>query len=153
MQMFSPNLPSRKNINSGNCSSIADIPIHLTSPDKQIGPEAALESRRAKFIAVSRLTPDYLDTSGIVKTFEGELENADILSLVRQYNQGESNIFGWKAESPEDQIDMSTFKPRIHHNQFTQVLNSNLVHNQYETSLNDRLFYSPACVYDNQCLK
>ena len=153
MQTFDPNLSSRKKTNRGNCSSIADNPIHVTSPDKRIGPETAVESRRAKFIAVSRLTPDYLDTSGIVKTFEGELENADLLSLVRQYNQGESNIFGWKTESPEDQLDMTTFTPRIHDDQFTQVLNSNFAHHQYESTPNDCSFYSPACVYDNQCPK
>jgi hypothetical protein len=149
MQTFDPNLAFREETDRGDCSNIADNPIHPTLPDKRIGPETVIESWRAKYVAVSRLTPDYLDTSGIIKTFEGELDDTDLLSLVRQYNEGDGDLFGW-AELADDQISITYVRP-VHDNQFTQTLNSNLAHHQYEKMFNDRSFYSPACIYDGQC--
>ena len=60
-------------------------------------PETVVERRRAKYVAVSRLTDDYLGTSGIIMAFEGELDGADLLSLVRQYNDGESDLLVGKS--------------------------------------------------------
>lgn len=149
MQPYDPNLPFREQPDRGDCSNIVDNPIHPTLPDKRIGPETVVERRRAKFVAVSRLTDDYLDTSGIIKTFEGELgEGADLLSLVRQYNE-DSDSFGW-SDASKDVIG-STLQPQIHDNQFAQVSEWDLEHHQYEKGFNDRSFYSPACVYDGQC--
>ncbi|KAL7543301.1 hypothetical protein ACHAXR_012700 [Thalassiosira sp. AJA248-18] len=151
MQTFDPNLPSREQPDRGDCSNIVDNPIHPTLPDKRIGPEIVMEHRRAKFVAVSRLTDDYLDTSGAVKTFEGELDGADLLSLVRQYNN-ESDAFGWKADSDSANNDIgAAYQPQIHDNTFTQAKGWKLEHNQYEKHFIDRSFYSPSCVYDGQC--
>mmetsp|Transcript_6677 Transcript_6677/g.15166 ORF Transcript_6677/g.15166 Transcript_6677/m.15166 type:complete len:1894 (+) Transcript_6677:1692-7373(+) len=150
MQPYDPNLPFREQPDRGDCSNIADNPIHPTLPDERIGPATVTERRRAKYVAVSRLTDDYLDTSGIIKTFEGELDGADLLSLVREYNNESSDLFGWKIESTNDEIG-TTMKPQVHDNQFAQSRNGDLEHHQYEKLFNDRSFYSPACVYDSQC--
>jgi len=48
----------------------------------------------AKYVAISRLTDDYLDTSGVVTIHEGELyEGADLLSLVKLFIRND-NPFG-----------------------------------------------------------
>lgn len=150
MQHFDPNLLFREKPDRGDCSNIVDNPIHPTLPDKRIGPEAVVERRRAKYVAVSRLTDDYLDTSGIVKTFEGELEGADLLSLVQQYKGGQSDAFGWRMGSSEDAIG-TTFQPQIQDETFSQEMSYTLEHHQYETQFNDRSFFSFACVYDGLC--
>ena len=62
-----------------------------------LGLETVVKRRRAKYVAVSRLTNDYLGTSGIIITLEGELDSADLLPLVRQYNDGESDLLVGKS--------------------------------------------------------
>jgi hypothetical protein len=152
MQRFDPNLPFREMPDRSDCSNIVDNPIHPTLPDKRIGPEEAVERRRAKFVAVSRLTDDYLDTSGIIKTIEGELEGADLLSLVREYNKENGDIFQWTTkETTADEIN-STFQPQIHDNHFAQSRNWDSEHHQYEKQFNDRSMYSPATAYDGKGL-
>lgn len=133
IQPFDPNLPSNHERNPpdrGDCSNIADNPIHPTLPDKRIGPETVVESRRAKYVAISRLTGDYLDTSGIVKTFEGELEDGmDLLALVREYNDEYGDLFHWKIDHGENGDTMmigTTFQPRIHDEQFSRSIVSSL---------------------------
>ena len=112
MQHYDPNLPFREEPNRGNCSNIVDNPIHPTLPDKRIGPQTVTERRRAKYIAISRLADDYLDTSGIVKVLEGELsDGADLSSLV-------GNPFGWHTDDID--IDSSTFQPQVHDDTFAQ---------------------------------
>lgn len=147
MQHYDPNLPFREKPNRGDCSNIVDNPIHPTLPDKRIGPQTKIESRRAKYIAISRLTDDYLDTSGNIKIIEGDLEGADLLSLVREYNKKSSDLFMWKTDTSGD--IGSTFQPQIHDDHFSQVKETLLEHHQYETLYNDRAFYSPASVYDD----
>jgi len=149
MQPFDPNLPNRDQPDRGECSNIVDNPIHPTLTDKRIGPGTVTERRRAKYVAVSRLTDDYLDTSGIIKTFEGELDGADLLSLVREYNNESSDLFGWKTMLPGG--IGTTFQPQIHDTQFAQSSTWEMEYHQYETVFNDRSFYSPACVYDGSC--
>ncbi|CAM9397482.1 unnamed protein product, partial [Sphacelaria rigidula] len=48
-----------------NCSNIADNPIHDTVADKLIGTQTVVETRLAKYVAVSLLTPDLLSTSAV----------------------------------------------------------------------------------------
>eukprot|EP00984_Skeletonema_dohrnii_P017050 scaffold7682_cov137-Skeletonema_dohrnii-CCMP3373.AAC.4 len=115
MQTFDPDLPNREKPNRRHCSNLVDNPIHETQPDKRIGDATVLEQRRAKYVAVSRLTDDYLDTSGILHTYEGEL-TGDLLSIVRQFRD-DSMPFGWS--SGED--ISSAFKPQQHDNQFSQT--------------------------------
>ena len=54
----------------------ADNAPHRTMPDRLTGPLHTVEARRAKYIAISSLTPDFLSTNGLVKELEGELDNA-----------------------------------------------------------------------------
>ena len=150
MQTFDPNLPSRDEPDRGDCSNIVDNPHHPTKPDERVGPETVVESRRTKYVAVSRLTDDYLDTSGITKIFEGELEGADLLSIVREYKRDNSDVFGWKPDSTDDSTG-TTFQPPTRDSKFSQQRNWELEHHQYEKLFNDRAFYSPACIYDGQC--
>jgi hypothetical protein len=156
MHHFDPNLPNRELPNRRNCSNIVDNPIHPTLPDKRMGPQDVVERRRAKYIAVSRLTDDYLDTSGIVTTMEGELEGTDLLSLVLEYDNEHSDIFKWLAKELIDDDDdsdgaiSSTFQPQLHDPLFAQSLNGDLEHHEYEMQYNDRSRYSPATVFDDK---
>ncbi|KAK1738925.1 glycosyl hydrolase (family 43) [Skeletonema marinoi] len=115
MQTFDPDLPDREKPDRRHCSNLVDNPIHETQPDKRIGDATVLEQRRAKYVAVSRLTDDYLDTSGILHTYEGEL-TGDLSSIVRQFRDN-SMPFGWS--SGED--ISSTFHPQRHDYQFSQT--------------------------------
>lgn len=63
--------------------------------------------RRAKYVAISRLTDDYLDTSGVLTSFEGELEGEEhLISLITQSGQ-----FQWGTG---DQLG-STYFPQVGH--------------------------------------
>lgn len=42
--------------------------------DLLIAPEVIVESRRAKFLAVSQLDENYTDTTGVLRVIEGETE-------------------------------------------------------------------------------
>jgi hypothetical protein len=73
--------------------NIADNPVHPTVPDRLIGPEQNVESRRAKYLAVSLLSHDYLDTTGVVRIMEGSLEEEkDLIAVINDYGR-----FGWEA--------------------------------------------------------
>jgi len=63
--------------------NIADNPPHPALPDKLIGPSYIAEWRRAKYVAVSKLTPDFLDTTGETRTYEGGLEKEQDLIFLR----------------------------------------------------------------------
>lgn len=143
--------------NRRNCSNIVDNPIHSTLPDRRMGLQDVVERRRAKYIAVSRLTDDYLDTSGIITTMEGELDGADLFSLILEYDSEHSNIFKWMTKVLIDDYDdddgddaaiCSTFQPQRHDPLFAQSLNGNLEYHEYEMQYNDRSRYSPATVFD-----
>jgi hypothetical protein len=70
-----------------NCSNIADNPVHETLQDKLIGVLRVINTRRAKFIALSGLTPDYLDTTGALSAYEGELESGNLISMIVEMGQ------------------------------------------------------------------
>ena len=57
----------RSPTNRSACSNIADNPVHETLPDKLIGTKTVVETRLAKYVAVSLLTRDLLDTSAVRK--------------------------------------------------------------------------------------
>jgi len=139
MQHYDPNLPFREEPNRGNCSNIVDNPIHPTLPDKRIGPQTVTERRRAKYIAISKLSNDYLDTSGIVKVFEGELDGADLSSLV-------GNPFGWHTN--DINIDSSTFQPQVHDDKFAQKKQWEGEHHHFKHHVNDKSFYSSSFIFD-----
>ena len=118
-----------------------------------------VERRRAKYVAVSRLTEDYLDTSGMVHILEGELEGAaSLLSLVRGYKEkSNGDSFGWTmtktmsvATAEEDSsIIGTTYQPPVRDEvHFAQTRDWEAQHRQYEKSFNDKSLYSTAHVYD-----
>jgi hypothetical protein len=118
--------------------------VHSTPPDKLIGTLRKVESRLARYVAVSRLTSDLLDTTGILHSFEGELEEGDPLGALSP-----GGLFG---ESPAGGILPlgSTFLPPKQAGFATAVDSGSRMH-QYEEHFNDRARYSLACVLDGSC--
>ena len=148
-----PNLPDRDVPDRGSCSNVADNPTHRTAPDKLIGQEQVVETRRAKFIAISRLTDDYLDTTGQMTSFEGELEDgADLVSLFQQTKKSNNGDipFAWSLPKATDGI-ASTFKPKVHSPHFTQADDFDTRYHQYIRNHNDRATYSTSCQFDGEC--
>jgi hypothetical protein len=146
MHHFDPSLPFREAPDRDDCSNIVDNPIHSTVPDKRIGHETVVQQRRAKYVAISKLTDDYLDTSGVVTTYEGGLEEgADLLSLVQQF-VNKDIPFEWAAK--EEQVG-TAYQPRVHDMHF--ISQPRDASHQYETQFNDHSLYSTSCVYDGQC--
>ena len=142
---YDPGLDEHTAADRHNCSDIADNPIHPTLPDQLHGKPQIVQKRRAKFIAVSQLTFDYLNTNGALSKFEGELENGADLSFIVNRAK-ESNSFRWK---PGKEID-STFTPQVHHPSFESLTTNNEFH-QYDSEYNDKFFYSLQCVVDGIC--
>jgi hypothetical protein len=110
----------------GMYSNIADNPVHVTLQDKLIGVQDVVYSRRAKYIAVSALTYDYLDTNGFQSSVEGELEGGNLISFAMATGQ-----FGF---SPGAEFKATYFR-----------------YYQYINKFNDRAWYSLACVLDGIC--
>ena len=69
-------------------ANIADNPIHSTLPDKLIGPPQIVEQRKSKYVAISLLTPDFLQTSGVLTVVEGYGDQllADIIKDDNMFN-------------------------------------------------------------------
>jgi hypothetical protein len=59
-----PNLATFTPEARANCSNIADNPVHVSLQDKLIGVQRVIMTRRAKFLAMSSLTDDLMDTTG-----------------------------------------------------------------------------------------
>ncbi|KAH8073924.1 hypothetical protein JL721_2476 [Aureococcus anophagefferens] len=143
-----PEIPNRDQVDRGNCSNIEDNPMHPTMPDELVGELYIVETRRAKYVAVSTLTPDLLDTTGALDAFEGELEDMDLDGLMQSYGQFDWSILGngdpkaTTFQQPIEAPDVFNLKPR---------LKSATRFHQYQTHYNDRAFYSLSCVYDGTC--
>ena len=119
------------------CPSIVDNPIHPTNPDSLTGKPRVVERRTAKFIAISRLTADYLDTTGVLSVYEGELEEgADLSFIVSQAKQN----FGWNLK--DEQKLQSTFSAQLTISTFQNELVRNPKQNQYQKNYNDQAEYS-----------
>lgn len=104
-------------VRTTNVSSRNDNLTHRTALDKLIGKDRVVESRREKFIAISRLTDDYLDKTGHLTSFEGELEEGtDLIALVGQATSAhESMPFGWSMDGDNNSTEIgSTYTPQIH---------------------------------------
>ncbi|KAG7397457.1 hypothetical protein PHYBOEH_000736 [Phytophthora boehmeriae] len=56
-----------------------DNAVHATGPDRLIGPLHVVERRRAKYVAISALTDDYLSTRGMLREVEGDFEGREAL--------------------------------------------------------------------------
>lgn len=73
--------------------NIADNPPHRTVADNLIGVPHIVQSRRAKYIAVSELNDNFTDTTGVMRIVEGELEDdLDLIAILTEYGR-----FGWDA--------------------------------------------------------
>ena len=91
--------PWNRNYMDGN---IADNPVHPTVPDKLIGPNRRVSTRRTKYVAVTQLSDDYLKTTGQTRTFEGDLEkNLDLVDLITSFGQFNWSPYGEQREHPE----------------------------------------------------
>ncbi|KAJ1438841.1 hypothetical protein B484DRAFT_392074 [Ochromonadaceae sp. CCMP2298] len=136
-----PNLADFVPVARNTCSNIADNPIHPTLQDKLIGLTKVVTTRRAKFISISALTFDYLDTNGWLNTFEGELESGDLISMIVEMGQ-----FGF---SPGADIK-STFRAPVR-SSFETAIDFRIRYSQFIQNVNDRATYSLACVLDGIC--
>jgi len=123
------------------CSNIADNPVTSKLQDKLIGVQRVVSSRRAKFMAVSRLTDDYMDTTGVLQSFEGEFDAGNLISMIIEMGQ-----FGF---SPGTTIK-STFSPPFM-SEFNTSVDYKTRFRQYIRNFNDRAAYSLACVLDGTC--
>lgn len=123
------------------CSNINDNPTMEAMPDKLIGVLKIVFTRRTKFLAVSRLTPDFLDTDGRLSSFEGALTSGYLIGLITQLGQ-----FGFGAA---DVIDSTYRAPQ--RNEFDTATDYKYRFSQYISSFNDRALYSLACVLDGVC--
>jgi len=136
-----PNLADFEPVARNTCSNIADNPVHDTLQDKLIGLTKVITTRRAKFIALSALTPDYLDTTGWLQSFEGELESGDLISMIVEMGQ-----FGF---TPGTEIK-STFTAPVR-SEFETAIDFRIRYSQFIRNVNDRATYSLACVLDGVC--
>ena len=92
-------------------------------------------------MAVSTLTFDFLETTGFIKSHEGELKNNNLISLITNMGQ-----FGLQSN---ENIE-STFIPPVRSSYKTE-LDYKIRFMQYIRSFNDRSSYSLACVLDGVC--
>lgn len=136
-----PNLANFKATNRADCSNIADNPVNPALQDKLIGVLQVVLTRRAKYLAVSRLTDDYMDTNGYLTSFEGELESGNLISMIMDKGQ-----FGLGAGVSIN----STFRPP-QRSEFQTAVDYRIRFSQYIRNYNDRASYSLACVLDGVC--
>lgn len=79
-----------------------DNAVHATRPDSLTGPLHVVERRRAKYIAISRLTSDYLGTEGLLREIEGDFEGREALM---NYFEFAEQLFGLSDE--DFQVDVA----------------------------------------------
>lgn len=127
--------------NLQNCSNIGDNPVHMSLQDKLLGVQKILMQRRAKYVAVSQLSDDFLDTSGIMTSFEGELSSGNLVTMIADMGQ-----FGFEAG---DKIK-STFVNPVRSG-YETAYDYRTRFRQYIVNKNDRAQYSLACVVDGVC--
>ena len=109
--------------------------------DKLIGVMKVLTSRRAKYIALSELTSDYLDTTGILTSVEGEFDSGNLISIISNMGQ-----FGL---GPGSQIDTTFLKPL--RSEYNTAYDYKTRFHQYISNYNDRSQYALSCVLDGYC--
>jgi hypothetical protein len=141
LEVLDPKLDEFDAEDRSTCSNIADNPIHTAMPDKLIGVQRVVASRRAKYMAVSELTPDLMDTTGNLQSFEGELDAGDLIGMIIEMGQ-----FGFGAG---DSI-RSTFRPPIR-SEYNTAFDYKTRFYQYINNYNDRATYSLGCVLDGTC--
>jgi len=126
---------------NAKCSNIDDNPTHPTLQDKLLGVMKIRTKRRAKYIAVSLMTPDYLDLSGVVQSTEGELDSGNLITIITRMGQ-----FGL---GPGTSIG-STFPAPVR-SEFKTAVDFKYRFRQFIDNYNDRSEYALACVIDGVC--
>ena len=97
--------------------------------------------RRAKHVAISALTEDYLDTNGILNSFEGELSSGHLVTLIADLGQ-----FGFGPGS-----NIGSTDPKVVRSGYSTAYDYRSRFRQYIVNRNDRAQYSLACVVDGVC--
>ena len=141
LEIGDPNLATLTIEDRHYCSNIVDNPPHPALEDKFIGIQQVVGSRRAKFMALSELTDDLMDTTGNLNSFEGELDSGDLISMIIEMGQ-----FGFAAGTTAK----STFAPPVR-SEFDTAKDYKTRFRQYMSFPNDRASYSLACVIDGMC--
>lgn len=152
------------------CSNIADNPPHISGQDKLLGPKYVAFARTARFVAISTLTSDGLDTSGVLRTVEGGMEsNKPLTSLVDpaetfgivmdEFKMSLASLAELQqlAYNPEmiRRFGSAFSSPSIFETEFNTDKASNkdwsIQFKQFVYSYGDRSEYSVACVIDGTC--
>ena len=81
--------PWSQNYMDGN---IADNALHGTEPDQLIAPSKVVFTRRAKYVVITRLSENYLETTNYNNIFEGEAIDRSLNSILDDFGQ-----FGWDS--------------------------------------------------------
>jgi hypothetical protein len=139
--LYDPNLATFVPEDRSTCSNIADNPIIDTYQDKLIGVMEVVLTRRTKYLAMSRLTSDLLDTDGRLSCFEGALTSGYLLGLITNLGQ-----FSFTAG---DVISSTYRTPQ--RNEYDTAVDYKIRFSQYIQKINDRALYSLACVLDGVC--
>jgi hypothetical protein len=149
---FDPSLDTFVPTDLSSCSNIADNPIFTTLQDKLIGILSIVATRRAKYLAVSQLTVDYMDTTGRLNTLEGELKSGQLISMIMELGQFGLNIDSSTTGDASTLIE-STFIPpqRPDIAEFKTANDFQTRFKQYIENYNDKATYSLACVLDGNC--
>ncbi|KAJ8613683.1 hypothetical protein CTAYLR_003143 [Chrysophaeum taylorii] len=127
-----------------NCSNVEDNPVHATLPDDRVGILEIVETRRVHYVAASPLTPDFMDTSGLIYAVEGDFDSElDAMMLDSHLDFG--GPFP-KHSTFEDPLIIGDFDPRV-----APIPASRVRYHQYLNRYNDRARYSLACVHDGIC--
>ncbi|POM71085.1 Carbohydrate-binding protein [Phytophthora palmivora] len=84
-----------------------DNAIHATGPDRLTGPLHVVEQRRAKYVAISALTDDYLNTRGLLREVEGDFEGREALFNFFAFSE---DLFGL-VDSADGSVLAEEIKP------------------------------------------
>ncbi|KAJ0411824.1 hypothetical protein ATCC90586_002977 [Pythium insidiosum] len=87
-----------------------DNAVHPTRPDTLAGPLHVVERRRAKYVAISRLTADYLATEGLLREIEGDFEGRE--ALLNYFSFAEQ-LFGLQDIGDAVSLDSATQPYRV----------------------------------------
>jgi len=147
MDTSDPKLESFTPEDRSNCSNVADNPLHDTPPDQLYGVLRVVQSRRAKHVAVSLLTPDLVGTTGVLQSFEGGVEDAAGAPLEMAAVMLDTGAFGLRAGARLG----STFARPVVAEGFQTAGDYETRFWQYTQDFNDRATYSLACVIDGEC--
>ncbi|CEG41490.1 carbohydratebinding protein [Plasmopara halstedii] len=122
-----------------------DNAIHATGPDRLVGPLHVVERRRAKYVAISALTEDYLHTRGLLREVEGDFEGREALINFFAFSEG---LFGL-TDASDGAVAGDEIRP------FREFLSPAMVHDRpsYWNGRHWEDFQSapPLFTYGSQC--